>query len=95
MADTLDPKHLDKRNGRLYTRGLDTPVVAGAGYPDDAIVGSPALFGYRGDIFTSSNRPGDLLDREDNTLYAIAEREYVIGFDPCPVVKATLTEETP
>lgn len=92
---SLLAKHLDKRGGKLYTRGLDTPVVAGAGYPEDAIVGSPALFGYRGDIFTSSNRAGDLLDRADNTLYAIAEREYVIGFDACEVVKATLIEEAP
>jgi hypothetical protein len=88
-------KSLDKRNGRLYTRGLDTPVIAGTGYPDDAIVGSPALFGYRGDVFTASNRQGDLLDRATNTMYAVAEREYVIGFDACPVVKATITEETP
>lgn len=92
---TLLGKHLDKRGGRLYTRGLDTPVVAGTGYPDNAIVGSGALLGYRGDVITSSNRPGDLLDRADNVMYAVAEREYVIGFDPCPVVVATFPEETP
>ena len=88
---TLLAKHLDKRGGRLYTRGLDTPVVAGTGYPDGVIVGTSALFGYRGDLITSSNRPGDLLDRSDNTMYAVAEREYVIGFDPAPVVRATIT----
>lgn len=92
---TLLGKHLEKRGGRLYTRALDTPVVAGTGYPDDFIVGTGALFGYRGDVITSSARPGDLLDRANNTMYAIAEREYVIGFDPCPVVKAHITEETP
>lgn len=85
-------KHLEKRGGRLYTRGLDTPVVAGAGYPDGRIVGTPAMFGYRGDIITSSNRPGDLLDRATNTMYAVAEREYVIGFDPCPLVAADIVE---
>uniref|UniRef100_A0AAU7J8J6 Major capsid protein n=2 Tax=unclassified bacterial viruses TaxID=12333 RepID=A0AAU7J8J6_9VIRU len=92
---TLLGKHLDKRGGRLYTRGLDTPVVAGAGYPDGQIIGTGALVGWRGDVLTSSQRPGDLLDRGSNTMYAIAEREYVIGFDPCPIVSATITEETP
>lgn len=92
---TILAKHLDKRGGRLYTRGLDTPVVAGTGYPDDQIVGTGALIGYRGDILTSSNRPGDLLDRATNTMYAVAEREYAVGFDPCPVVSATIIEETP
>lgn len=87
---------LDKSGGRLFTE-LGTPVVAGAGYPDvPEIVGTAAVFGYRGDIITSSNRPGDLLDRSSNQMYAIAEREYVVGFDPCPVVKATYTGiETP
>jgi hypothetical protein len=83
--------YLEASNGRLYTR-LGTPVVAGAGYPDvQEIVGTPALVGWRGEAFTSSNRPGDLLDRAQNIIYAVAEREYVIGFDPCPVVKATYT----
>jgi hypothetical protein len=59
------------------------------------IVGSPALFGYRSEVFNSSARPGDLLDRAQNNLYAVAERTYVIGFDPCPVVKATYTGVTP
>lgn len=96
---TILAKHLEKRGGRLYTRGLDTPVIAGAGYghletaTSRRIVGSPALFGYRGDIITASDRPGDLLDRSDNTMYAIAEREYVIGFDPCPLVAANYTPE--
>jgi hypothetical protein len=92
---TVLAKYLEKRGGRLYTRALDTPVVAGSGYPLGQIVGSPALFGYRGDIFTSSNAEGDLFDRQTNTMYAVAEREYVIGFDPCPVVKAFITPEVP
>lgn len=92
---TLLSRYLDRRGGRMYTKALDTPVVAGAGYQDGLIIGSPAMFGYRGDIMTSSNRPGDLLDRADNTMYAIAEREYIIGFDPCPLVSATIEEETP
>ncbi|AWN05520.1 major capsid pentamer protein [Microbacterium phage Jefe] len=98
---TLLGKHLEKRGGRLYTRGLDTPVVAGAGYgePFDAesdslhIYGTGTLVGYRGDVLTSSDRPGDLLDRSNNTMYAIAEREYVIGYDPCGAVHSVYTPE--
>ncbi len=90
-ASLLD--NFEARGGRLYT-ALGTPVVAGTGYPDGEIVGTPAMFGYRGEILTSSNRQGDLLDRAKNVLYAIAEREYVIGIDPCPIVRATFTEET-
>lgn len=77
--------------GRLTTR-LGTPVVAGAGYPDTLeIIGTPALAGWRSEIFTSSDVPGDLLDRATNDMYAIAEQVYVIGLDPCPIVKATYT----
>lgn len=83
---------LEVRNGRLVTK-LGTPVVAGAGYPGTGPGGSapPAgeayiaitsqVFGYRSDVFTSSNRAGDLLDRGQNDLYAIAERTYLLGFD--------------
>jgi hypothetical protein len=82
--------------GRLTT-ALGTPVAAGAGYPGTGPAGeaaaagtqwmfaSPALFGYRSDIFTSSNRAGDLFDRRVNDLYAVAERSYLLGFDPCGV----------
>lgn len=82
-------------NRLLTTAG--TPVVAGAGYPGTGPGGStpasgaawgyasPALFGYRSEVFTSSAVPGDLLDRGSNDLYAIAERSYVLGYDPCGV----------
>lgn len=92
---TLLGKHLEKRGGRLYTRALDTPVVAGTGYPDGQIVGTGSMIGYRGEVITSSARPGDLLDRKQNIMYAVAEREYVIGFDPCPVVIATIVPVEP
>lgn len=74
---------------------LGTPVVAGAGYPGSSPAGaaaaagnswayaSPALFGYRSDVFYPSNEAGDLLDRSTNDLYAVAERTYLLGFDPC------------
>lgn len=97
----LSLQALSARNGKLTT-ALGTPVVAGAGYdgsdPDgqDAPEGqsyvyvTPQLFGYRSEPFTSSGRPGDLLDRTDNTLYAIAERTYLIGFDTATGVFGTL-----
>jgi hypothetical protein len=84
---------LETKGGRLQTM-LGTPVVAGAGYPGSGpdgssipgkpwIYASAALFGYRSDVFTSSNRAGDLLDRASNDLYAVAERTYLLGFDDC------------
>lgn len=90
MATRL-AKYLDPRAGRQYTRAMGTPVVVGAGYPDGAVVGTAPLFGYRGEIFDSSGRTGDLLDRAYNWMNAIAERTMLVGFDPCPVFKATVT----
>jgi len=93
--------------GRLLT-ALGTPVAAGGGYPGTGPgeIGAPddgetwmyvtsALFGYRSEVFTSSDRPGDLLDRSENILYAVAERTYLLGFDPCPVGAALVTLECP
>lgn len=87
---------LEHRSGKLFT-ALGTPVVAGSGYspvaagPGSALpeVGAvwayatPALLGYRSDVFTSTATPGDLLDRAQNTLYAVAERSYLVGYDEC------------
>lgn len=78
--------------GRLFTV-LGTPVVAGAGYPSPVEPGSmqytgfvtPPLMGYRSEVFASSNTPGDLLKRSTNDLYAVAERTYLLGYDPCGV----------
>ena len=81
---------VDSRQGRLFTK-LGTPVVAGTGYPSDRIVGSAAMIGYRSEIFEPSDRPYDLLNRGNNDLIAVAERTYVVGFDPCGLVAATLT----
>jgi len=93
--------------GRLTTK-LGTPVVAGGGYPGTGpgalgapaagtawLYITPAIFGYRTEIFTSSNRPGDLLDRSTNDLHAVSERSYLLGFDPCPVGAALVTLECP
>ena len=78
--------------GRLHTT-VGTPVVAGARYSSDRIVATPALLGYRSEVFTSSATPGDLLDRARNDLYAVAERSYLVGWDDCPIGAATLRSE--
>lgn len=80
-------------NGAVARTQQGTPVVAGAGYPATDLSGdpvatgtswaiaTPALFGYRSEVFHPSNREGDLLARGTNDLHAVAERNYLIGFD--------------
>lgn len=94
---------LARVNGQRLVSTLGTPIVAGAGYPNTSPAGAvaaagtywlyvtPAIFGYRSDVFTSSAVPGDLLDRASNDLYAIAERVYTLGWDPCGVAAAQFT----
>lgn len=86
--------HVEAKGNRVTTR-LGTPIAAGAGYDGSGPTGqaasatsqwlyvTPAMFGYRGDVFLPSNRRGDLFDRSHNLLYAVAERSYLLGFDPC------------
>lgn len=81
-------------SGRLYT-ALGTPVVAGAGYPGTSPAGAapasgqtylyatPALVGYRSEIFPGAEPTSAGLDRSRNDLKAVAERTYVVGWDPC------------
>lgn len=78
---------LEVRQGRLYTL-TGEQVVAGSGYQvavAGGVVGqmfwTPQLVGYRSDVFTSTNRDGDLLDRGQNDLYAVAERSWVVAYD--------------
>ena len=92
-----------QRQGTRLTTMVGTPVAAGGGYPGTAPAGapnppslaawvyaSPAVFGYRSEVFTSSNVRGDLMDRNTNNLYAVAERSYLIGFDTCGVGAALM-----
>lgn len=79
---------LESAGGRLRTK-LGTPVVAGTGYGDDAVVATPAMFGYRSEVFESGGAQANF-DRLNNQMLAIAERTYLIGFDPV-VGRATLT----
>lgn len=88
-ASLLKP---DVRGGRMFTR-LGTPIVAGSGYGEDAIIVTSPLIGYRGSIETSSATPYDLLDRAQNDLYAVAERQYLIAFDTCGFGRVSLTRQ--
>ena len=92
------------RDGQRMFTQAGTPVVAGAGYPGTSPAAvapdagetwmyvTPALFGYRSDVITSSNRDGDLLDRGTNDLHAVAERTYVLGWDDCGVAAVNVTQ---
>lgn len=82
------------RPNGLYTN-VGTPVVAGSGYPgtgptgqvpdDDStyIYATPALLGYRSEPFPGVTPPSAGLDKSKNDLYAVSERTYVVGWDPC------------
>lgn len=83
---------LESRGGRLYTR-LGTPVVAGSGYDDSSMVLSGGLVLYRGEIETSSSAPYDLLDRDHNNLVAVAERQYSVSIDPCPLARVPFAND--
>lgn len=96
-ATTLGQMGLIVTNGSVARTLQGTPVVMGTGYNGTSPAGAPpasgsawayvtpALFGYRSAVYYPSSRPGDLLDREVNDLYGIAERSYLVGWDPCGV----------
>jgi len=87
-ATVLISSAVVKVTGQRLTTHLGTPVVAGAGYPGTGPSGegsgwayaTPALFGYRSEIF-----PSDAVDTGHNDMTAVAERTYLVGFDPCGV----------
>ena len=102
-ATTLAAKQLIVARGNRMETVLGTPVAVGAGYPDTGVAGAapaagtafiaatPAIFGYRSQVFEQTNRTGDLLDTAQNNLYGIAERNYLLGYDPCGVAIAAIT----
>lgn len=91
---------LETEDGRLIT-GNGNVVVAGTGYPGTAPDGTvtagarwiymtPRIFGYRSDVRTFVRE--STLDRTVNTVRAVAERTYVLGYDCCLVaVPVSLT----
>jgi hypothetical protein len=42
-------------------------------------------------VFAPTNRAGDLLDRRTNDLHGMAERTYLIGYEPCGVAFASMS----
>lgn len=88
------------RDNRLFT-ALGTPIVAGSGYPGTGPDGaapasgawayaSPALLGYRSEIFSATEN-GLAYDTLNNDATALAERTYLLGFDPCGVAAVQIT----
>ena len=74
--------NVDPKTGDAYTI-MGTPVVFGDGYPDTPpiIASTGPILIYRGDVFTSTNGTGGF-DKGTNDLTAVAERQYVIAFNP-------------
>lgn len=84
---------LDEDDGTLFTMNGNV-VVFGRGYPGTDPSGAatpgalwmymtPEIFGYRGDI--RINPPETNITRSDDTVRAIAERNYLLGYDCCLV----------
>lgn len=73
---------VDPKTGEAYT-ALGTPVVLGDGYADKPpiIASTGPILIYRGDVFTSTNGAGGF-DKGTNDLTAVAERQYVVAFNP-------------
>lgn len=94
-ATILQSRNVLIRSGNQIATAVGSRVIIGTGYGStvdngdgtitDRIYITPPPFVLRSDIFTSSDRPGDLLDRRNNDLYAIAERTYLVGWDDCPI----------
>lgn len=73
---------VDPKSGEAYTL-MGTPVVFGDGYPDTPpiIASTGPVLVYRGDVFTSTNGAGGF-DKGTDDLTAVAERQYVLAFNP-------------
>lgn len=97
---------LTEKGGTLYTP-LGTPVVAGSGYPGTGVAGAAptagqefiaatgGLFGYRSQTFAPTDGSGeDIFDRQNNDVFGIAERNYLIGHDDCGVAFAPMDLQT-
>lgn len=74
--------NVDPKTGDACTI-MGTPVVFGDGYPDTPpiIASTGPILIYRGDVFTSTNGAGGF-DKGTNDLTAVAERQYVVAFNP-------------
>lgn len=86
-ATVLGSLALISADGGRMTTEQGTPVILSAtpSEPEGLILAVGPLAAYRSEIFTSSNRVGDLLDTSINEFRAIAERTYQLLWDPCGV----------
>lgn len=82
---------LEVKGQRLSTK-LGTPVVAGSGYSetDSKIVGVPPMVARRSEIIPLGD-PTEMFDRGQNLVTTVAERSYLIGYDPCEPYAAGIT----
>lgn len=98
----IDAGVIEVKGTSLQTK-LGTPVVAGAGYPGTGPTGqaptanttylyaTPAMLGYRSDVFPGVDPVEAGLDRSTNLLHAVSERTYAVGWDPCGTAYALAT----
>lgn len=88
-ATLLAADSLIRQTGARLTTQLGTPVVAGGGYTDDdltapvSVIATGALVVIRGEL----NNLGEHYDRAVNSISAVVERNYVVGWD-CTVIRA-------
>ncbi len=66
-------------SGTRMTDVYGTPVVINDAPSDAELAISPAMLAYRSEVFTS----GDVFSQANNDLLAVAERTYLVGWDPC------------
>lgn len=83
---------IEAKGNRLQTV-LGTPVVAGSGYGDAddlRVYATPTMLAYRGEAQVIGS-PEQMFDRSRNLLTAVAQRDYLLGYDTCPIASATVT----
>jgi hypothetical protein len=98
----IDAGVVEVKGSTLQTK-IGTPVVAGAGYPGTGPTGqapaanstyiyaTPAMLGYRTDVFPGVDPVEAGLNRSKNDLHAVSERTYLVGWDPCGTAYALVT----
>lgn len=81
---------LEVKDGVLQTK-MGTPVVAGAGYPDDGrIFATGAMKGYRSEVEQLGTSPLSGFAYATNDLTAYAYRNYALAMDTCGTAVVTL-----
>lgn len=91
LAPAFADAHLLEREGPRYRTPNGNVIVFGTGYPGTGpdgtgtnwIYGTGMPFIYRNELTVF--QPRESINRETNTVLALAERTYVIGWDCCHV----------